>query len=305
MISLNIEINIDDVITNTIEYESEARLSLEEISTLVPDHSSRDFNSRLWGDFKKEIWKQQNKKCAYCERQIAQNECHLEHFRPKTEVRDDANILVTRKAYWWLAYDHKNYLVSCPTCNLRKGNRFPILDEETRVEAMNLEDSTELGVDGTLRQEVACIVNPRFQDPAPHFAYMYEPLGNAPMVFLNNSSELGKSTIFISDLNRKRHNEEDSEDFLILKRGHKLKQFIKEVSKYVNWVELYELNVSNLHRLSKEHQEIMSEQKNNIEKKLSNICSQFLSDSSEFSGMCRWWFENEYELSHEFERIAS
>jgi len=53
--------------------------------------------------------------CAWCQCDLHVAPGDVEHFRPKS-------------LYWWLAYDFNNYLLSCPTCNTRKGWAFPLLN---------------------------------------------------------------------------------------------------------------------------------------------------------------------------------
>lgn len=55
--------------------------------------------------------------CAYCQCALPANDPgDVEHFRPKA-------------IYWWLAYEFKNYLLSCGLCNrVYKKERFPLPD---------------------------------------------------------------------------------------------------------------------------------------------------------------------------------
>ncbi len=62
-------------------------------------------------DIKTALNKLYKGKCVYCEtknRQLA-----VEHYRPKSE-------------YYWLVYSWDNLLYSCPICNSRKSDKFPI-----------------------------------------------------------------------------------------------------------------------------------------------------------------------------------
>ena len=84
-----------------------------------------------------------NGKCAYCESYITDfQHGDMEHFRPKKGVTDENGVPVmvtapdgTRLAhpgYYWLAYNWRNLLPSCATCNqpgqngIGKHNRFPV-----------------------------------------------------------------------------------------------------------------------------------------------------------------------------------
>jgi hypothetical protein len=105
----------------------------------------------LWVSHKVSFSRLQNGKCGYCEMSIAAdpNGGDIEHYRPKAELtelfddpstwgeeveghnsRDPAKrrrVRLVGRGYWWLAYDWRNYLLSCGTCNEKwKGNLFPI-----------------------------------------------------------------------------------------------------------------------------------------------------------------------------------
>jgi len=50
-------------------------------------------------------------KCVYCEKDISDEDKHIEHYRPKSR-------------YYWLAYSWDNLLLSCARCNKSKGDDF-------------------------------------------------------------------------------------------------------------------------------------------------------------------------------------
>ncbi len=50
-------------------------------------------------------------KCGYCEKDIKDEDIHIEHYRPKSR-------------YYWLAYSWDNLLFSCGQCNRPKGKKF-------------------------------------------------------------------------------------------------------------------------------------------------------------------------------------
>jgi uncharacterized protein (TIGR02646 family) len=61
--------------------------------------------------------------CGYCGADVSEAGNDVEHFRPKSNVKDDE----THGGYWWLAYEFSNYLLSCAVCNQRyKVDRFPM-----------------------------------------------------------------------------------------------------------------------------------------------------------------------------------
>ena len=114
-------------------------------------------HSQFWGDIKPAFMEIQHCKCAYCERvlegaEYGRIEHDLEHFRPKNGVKTwpppmkraayrSAKLISALGAafpvgYYWLAYDFRNYLTSCKTCNtILKANYFPIAGARASVNA--------------------------------------------------------------------------------------------------------------------------------------------------------------------------
>lgn len=64
-------------------------------------------------DIKDALLKIYNKKCAYCEKSVADTFFPIEHYRPKSK-------------YYWLAYSWANLLLCCHECNTYKGKKFEI-----------------------------------------------------------------------------------------------------------------------------------------------------------------------------------
>ena len=303
MIKLNIYINPDDIQTNKTKYDIDVSDSLDEIAALVRHHKSDDFKDRLWRKFKQSIWEQQYHKCAFCEKEIVSaDDGQLEHFRPKAETCDEFNVRITREAYWWLAYEYKNYLVSCLTCNNLKGNRFPIEDEDTRVKATDMDGKVALTDGGVLENEIPFLINPRYQDPKPYLAYNYRP--DTKMVFIEHKDAdgIGEKTIKILDLNRRRKNIEVMKDFLPYKRGSILSEFKKELD---NFKQL-KMNLIK-HRNSMDAipddqnlKKLVEEEDLNVNKKRDNIMERFLSKRAQFSGMCLFWLKYDTDLDIHF-----
>ncbi len=74
-------------------------------------------------------------KCAYCEGALELIDGDVDHFRPKGAVSDQHGKPITidgdefreHQGYYWLAYDWRNLLPSCKTCNqIYKGSQFPV-----------------------------------------------------------------------------------------------------------------------------------------------------------------------------------
>ena len=165
-------------------------------------------------EFKKNVYAGQKKavylnpddyffgKCAYCEQIIHSNQYgDIEHYRPKASVTDFDNKPVRTRdgeedevhpGYYWLAYDWKNLLPSCMTCNRKgkdietggpigKGNYFPVA--EFRAERPGEE------VD-----EDPLLLHPIWDDPVDHLEI--DHLG-----VLSSKSDKGRETIRILGLN--------------------------------------------------------------------------------------------------------
>ncbi len=303
MIKLNINFDPDDIPPNKAKYDQDVTDSLQEIAALVPNHKTENFIRRLWGYFKQTIWEQQGHKCAFCEKDIVSNDdSQLEHFRPRAETHDEFNTLITRDAYWWLAYEHNNYIVSCFTCNNLKGNRFPIKDEGTRVKATNMSEIVALTDRGVLGNEIPYLINPRYQDTEPYLAYNYRP--DIEMVYIEpkDYEGIGEKTIDVLDLNRIRKNVKITKDNLPHKRGLVLSDFKKEIENFKLSKTQLNSNRSSLAALPNNAslQELVDEQESAMNKKRDNIKKRFLSKAAEFSGMCLFWLKHDTDLENDF-----
>ena len=140
------------------------------------------FDSAAWKPAKAQLKREAHGKCAYCEG-TSETVAHgdVEHFRPKSK-------------YWWLAFCYDNYLHSCQICNqTHKSDNFPAapmltapvmpaakpppgpaldaLVAQLTVDALAMSDPQVTALWAT---EVADLVNPYFEDPAPLFAYEYD-----------------------------------------------------------------------------------------------------------------------------------
>jgi uncharacterized protein (TIGR02646 family) len=81
-------------------------------------------------------------KCWYCETNEARSDTAVDHFRPKSAVKECPD----HDGYWWMAFDWENYRYCCQFCNEKrkdqdtgvtggKGTCFPLVTPETRVYA--------------------------------------------------------------------------------------------------------------------------------------------------------------------------
>jgi len=125
-----------------------------------------------------------NNKCAYCETKIGgvDQPGDVEHFRPKGRIIDESGKPVTIKddkgndiphpGYYWLAYDWRNLLIACKTCNS------PMRDEEAGItrgkwDRFPLMPGTAFRATkpGDEAKEIAAFLHPVFEDPEKHFAF--------------------------------------------------------------------------------------------------------------------------------------
>lgn len=139
-------------------------------------------------------------KCAFCEQKVTSNQHgDIEHYRPKAAVKERDGSFVVRQqngreerhpGYYWLAYDWKNFLLSCVLCNqlsatgFGKGNKFPVRG----FRAWN---------PGEEGREEPLLVNPCTEDPALHFEL------SADTGILTGRTDRGTATIEILGLNER------------------------------------------------------------------------------------------------------
>lgn len=117
-------------------------------------------------------------KCAYCETKVYSGmHGDVEHFRPKGAVTDQAGEPVMiggaveeeHPGYYWLAYDWTNLLPACQLCNqpstrrslgrlIGKRDYFPVIG------------GVRAAAPGEEVNELPLLINPAWEDPAPHLA---------------------------------------------------------------------------------------------------------------------------------------
>ncbi len=123
--------------------------------------------STIWSVLKPKLEKLSEKKCWYCEAREDRSDRAVDHYRPKNNVR---NSDPPHKGYWWLAFEHTNYRLSCTFCNSRradretgevggKGDYFPLEDETQRVcvEGGNCKQELPLLLDPCKLSDVALL----------------------------------------------------------------------------------------------------------------------------------------------------
>jgi 5-methylcytosine-specific restriction endonuclease McrA len=138
------------------------------------EHHTIEFNDKLYSR-RKEFFKSNEApfygKCTYCESSLSQQRGDIEHFRPKAAVTDEWDRPIDHPGYYWLAYDWRNLIPACTTCNqsttvgdrtIGKQNRFPVIGQHAQRPA-------------ELDQEQPLLINPASgkdeDDPALHMEF--------------------------------------------------------------------------------------------------------------------------------------
>lgn len=114
------------------------------------DFVSSDFKKSIYGHktVKDALKKAQYDKCCYCEEKEEIGD--VEHFRPKTESKQDTDEEAITPGYYWLAYEWDNLFFSCPTCNRSyKKSLFPLADSFKRAtsHSQDISEETPLFID--------------------------------------------------------------------------------------------------------------------------------------------------------------
>jgi uncharacterized protein (TIGR02646 family) len=101
-------------------------------------------------------------KCCYCEQKFtASRDLAVEHFRPKSGVKQTRGQKEMKPGYYWLAYDWNNLLLSCDECNSTyKDTLFPVA---TKYRARSHH--------GNINRERPLFVHPVLQDPRDHIRF--------------------------------------------------------------------------------------------------------------------------------------
>lgn len=95
-------------------------------------------SQRLWtgSALKKDFSQASNDKCWYTEVSFAGQDVHIDHFRPKAEIKQyqqyNYNAPLAARGYYWLSNDPENYRACCVYANRvthggGKGNYFPLM----------------------------------------------------------------------------------------------------------------------------------------------------------------------------------
>ena len=136
-----------------------------------------DDHQEVWKHLKPKLSELSNQKCWYCESIDPRSDNAVDHYRPKGNVRGSKP---PHDAYWWLAFDWKNYRFSCGFCNsIRKSattsggkqDYFPLWDEggRARSDQDSIDDEQPLLLDPTNPLHLGLIGFADDGNPGPSF----------------------------------------------------------------------------------------------------------------------------------------
>ena len=128
--ALNIPWDDQDVVMRDIKFINE-RMPLTE--RIYSNYKIKELRNKLPGRSRRSSVRYRealtilfNNKCAYCEQCIPDITMYIDNFRPGSGVIDVETGKAFPLHYLWLRNSWSNLYLSCPECNGRKGNKFPI-----------------------------------------------------------------------------------------------------------------------------------------------------------------------------------
>ncbi len=167
-------------------------------------------------------------KCAYCE--TFREKPQVEHFRPhgKSNNYIDENRLryLGHNGYNWLSYEWRNFLPSCPDCNLKKGSYFPIngIRVKTCLRTNGSIIQSRLNLSSNLYdREEALLLNPETDSLEGHF--QLSPYGE-----MTSTTDKGKISKDLYDLNR---------GDLIKRRLEIIQRHVENFQSYIDFFHAY------------------------------------------------------------------
>lgn len=172
-------------------WRKDCEKATQELLAAVAAGKPVEINDQLYrrGSIKRELYFAKNGpfcgKCAYCECWITDfQHGDIEHFRPKKAVTDidDQPILVSdgtgsavteHLGYYWLAYEWRNLLPSCQSCNQPNVARDGVSGQERRIGKRNrfpVQGKRAWQPGHDLAEEQPLLINPIEEEPSAHLA---------------------------------------------------------------------------------------------------------------------------------------
>ncbi len=142
---------------------------------------------------KDSLWKAQNYKCAFCEMTCVTEGQPVEHYRPKGKaIRSDGR---QDAGYWWLAWNWRNLLFACVTCNSAyKKDHFPLVNDDDALDPLAAPPGNESPQ----------LVDPASEDPLDHLQFVEIQEGRWIPV-PRAGSERGRQSIEITGIGSTTH----------------------------------------------------------------------------------------------------
>lgn len=139
-----------------------------EIEKLLRKRSEWNESNELWKNTKlrKDFRDYFFNKCWYTEVKLIGQDAHIDHFRPKAEIRPFEhyryNTPLAASGYYWLKNDPSNYRLCCIYANRKtgeggKGNFFPLADESPLLTEGGSEAEKPLLIDPCKHDDVALV----------------------------------------------------------------------------------------------------------------------------------------------------
>lgn len=139
-----------------------------EINRLLRKRSRWGHSSELWKnkDLKDDFRAFSLNKCWYTEVKLIGQDPHIDHFRPKEEIRPFEqyryNAPLKDSGYYWLKNDPKNYRLCCVYANRKTGEGgkscyFPLTDGSPLLTENGTENEEPLLIDPCKRDDVVLV----------------------------------------------------------------------------------------------------------------------------------------------------
>lgn len=88
-----------------------------------------DANEQIWREIMPWLKSLSQNKCWYSEARDCASYWHVDHFRPKKEIKDLDG--TAYEGYWWLAFNWQNYRLAGSAVNIPKSTIFPVRKNTT------------------------------------------------------------------------------------------------------------------------------------------------------------------------------
>ena len=152
-------------------------------------------------------------KCCYCETSLFTSAyLHVEHFRPKSAVRQSRDHEQEYPGYFWMKYSWQNLLLACFDCNSgHKGTLFPLEDPARRARSHKDDLSAEHPV----------FIGPSLEDPREHISFVNG--------YPKGLSERGCQTIKLLGLRRTKLEEQRQEWKEVVERTIDIIEIVRNV----------------------------------------------------------------------------